>query len=94
MSGYFDRLTNDVLAGGKLPPLVKFPVIGQIDLGHNAQQHSAMDDHAAIIEVSPVTNGAPTAKTGKRSRLAEINRSSCRSTSSSTASWNNRSSIA
>ncbi len=27
VSGYFDRLTDDVLAGGELPAFVKFPVI-------------------------------------------------------------------
>ncbi len=59
VSGYFDRLADDVLAGGELPPLVKFPVIRQIDLGHDAEQRSAMDDHAAIVEMSPVTQRRP-----------------------------------
>ncbi len=52
-------MTDDVLAGGELPALVKFAVIRQIDLRHDAQQHSAMDDHAAIVEVSPVTQRRP-----------------------------------
>ncbi len=62
VSGYFDRLTDDVLAGGELPPLVKFPVIRQIDLGHDAEQLSAMDDDAAIVEVSAVTQRRPDGK--------------------------------
>ncbi len=62
VSSYFDRLTNDVLARGELPPLVKFPVIRQIDLGHNAEQLSAMDDYAAIVEVSSVPQRRPDGK--------------------------------
>ncbi len=65
VSGYLDRLTDDVLAGGELPPLVKFPVIRQIDFGHNAEQLSAMDDHAAIVEVSPVPQRRPDGKDRK-----------------------------
>ena len=64
---------------------------GEGAIAQGSKNYSALKQW---IDGGYARSGAPTTKTGKRPLLAEIKRSSCRAASSSTASWNNRSSIA
>src|SRR5271165_7649316 len=61
-----DRLIGDILSGGEMPALIEFAVIGQEHLGDGAEQPPAMNDHAAIVEVSSVPQWRPGDKDGEK----------------------------
>ena len=57
--GDCDRLTDDVLSRGEVPALIEFAVVRQKHLGDDAEQPSAMDDDAAIVEMPAVPQRRP-----------------------------------
>ena len=54
LPGDGDLQADDAAAGGELAPLVELAVVRQVDLGHDAEDPTAVDDHGGVEQPRPV----------------------------------------
>src|SRR6478735_9266677 len=50
-----DLQTGDAVPGGELPAFVELPVVGQVQLGYDAEDLAAVDHHGRVEQSVPVS---------------------------------------